>query len=107
MAKQKKKKVEEKRQEKSKTQEKRKKNKKRTRITLSSTGAFRCQVCFLIPEEDEEVIYCSTCTKSFISQILRTRVTHGKINTQTLEHRYINVSSKLFGVSSTQEEGGC
>ena len=65
MTKQKKKKKkveqEEKRQEKSKTQEKRKKNKKRTRITLSSTGASRCQVCFLIPEEDEEVIYCSTC----------------------------------------------
>ena len=72
MAKQKKKKVEEKRQEKSKTQEKRKKNKKRTRITLSSTGAFRCQVCFLIPEEDEEVIYCSTCTKSYLSNTTNT-----------------------------------
>ena len=67
-----KKKVEEKRQEKSKTQEKRKKNKKRTRITLSSTGASRCQVCFLIPEEDEEVIYCSTCTKSYLSNTTNT-----------------------------------
>ena len=63
--KKKKKEAEERKQKenrKDQSQEKRKKNKKRNRIALSSTGATRCQICFLEPEENEEIISCSTCT---------------------------------------------
>ena len=44
--------------------ETKKRKKKRNRaIIASETGSKRCQICFLIPEEDEEndLLYCSKC----------------------------------------------